>query len=166
MIIRDATPADIARMTEIRNHYIEKTHITFDIDPLTPEQFATWFHEHSDGHRYRMLVAEEPGAGVLGFAASGRFRSKAGYDTTVEVSIACHPDATGKQIGTKLYQALFDLLSREDIHRLVAGVALPNPASIALHERFGFKVVGTFTEVGRKFGKYWDVTWFEKIMHP
>jgi phosphinothricin acetyltransferase len=64
--------------------------------------------------------------------------------------------------GTLLYRALFKLIAGEDIHRVVAGVTLPNPASMALHERFGFRHVGTFTENGRKFGKYWDVAWFER----
>jgi phosphinothricin acetyltransferase len=78
------------------------------------------------------------------------------------VSIACKPGLTGKGIGTLLYTELFSQLAGEDVHRLVAGIAQPNPASNLLHERFGFKKIGTFTEVGRKFGKYWDVIWMEK----
>lgn len=162
MIIRPASLTDLARLTEIHNYYAEHTHITFDIHPFKPEERVSWFHEHSDGRRYRLLVAEEPGLGVLGYAATGRFRSKAAYDTTVEVSIACSPDATGKRIGTQLYRELFDLLSGEDVHRIVAGIAQPNAASNALHAKFGFQIVGTFTAVGRKFGKYWDVVWMQK----
>jgi phosphinothricin acetyltransferase len=65
-------------------------------------------------------------------------------------------------VGTLLYRALFELIAEEDINRIVAGVTLPNPGSVALHGRFGFRHVGTFTGNGRKFGEYWDVAWFER----
>jgi phosphinothricin acetyltransferase len=65
-------------------------------------------------------------------------------------------------VGTLLYNALFDAIADQDIHRIVAGIAQPNPASNALHERFGFTEIGVYTEVGRKFGKYWDVRWMER----
>ena len=68
----------------------------------------------------------------------------------------------GRGAGSKLYTELFRSLENEDVHRAYAGVSLPNPASIALHERFGFKRVAHFTEQGRKFGRYWDVAWYEK----
>lgn len=160
--IRPAVETDLPRLTEIHNHYVANTHITFDVRPYTPEQRLAWFHEHSDGRRYRVLVAESAPDGVMGYACTGRFRPKEAYETTVEVSIACRPDATGKGIGRQLYTALFALLAREDIHRLVAGIAQPNPASNALHQRFGFQPIGTFSGVGRKFGKYWDVLWMER----
>jgi phosphinothricin acetyltransferase len=164
MIIRPASLSDLPRLTEIHNHYVQNTHITFDVRPFIPEQRVSWFHDHSDGRRHRILAAEEAGMGIIGYAATGCFRSKEAYETTVEVSIACSPDAIGKGIGTQLYQALFAVLSHEDVHRVVAGIAQPNAASNALHERFGFKKIGIFTEVGRKFGKYWDVMWMEKLM--
>lgn len=149
-------------MTEIHNYYVLNTHITFDIQAFTPEQRSTWFHDHSDGRRHRLLVAEDSKAGLLGYATTGHFRTKEAYDTTVEVSIACGRNATGQGIGSQLYEALFTLLAAEDINRIVAGIAQPNPVSNALHQRFGFKPVGTFTSVGRKFGKYWDVMWMER----
>lgn len=164
MIIRPATLSDLPALTEIHNYYIENTHITFDVQPFIPEQRRQWFHDHSDGRRHRILVAEQEGAGIVGYAATGPFRSKEAYETTVEVSIACKATDTGKGIGSLLYIELFALLAREDIHRIVAGIAQPNPVSNRLHERFGFHRIGTFTEVGRKFGKYWDVIWMEKQM--
>jgi phosphinothricin acetyltransferase len=163
MIIRPASLADLPRITEIHNYYVQKTHITFDVRPFAPEHRVSWFNEHSDGRRHRILVADEDGK-VLGYTATGSFRSKEAYETTVEVSVACAPESTAKGIGTRLYQALFPVLEQEDVHRVVAGIAQPNPASNALHERFGFKKIGAFTEVGRKFGKYWDVLWMEKPM--
>ncbi len=164
MIIRPATLSDLPNITEMLNHYIRHTPVTFDIQPFTWEQRKPWFEEHSKGGRYRMLLAEDPDGRFLGYTTSGVFRSKEAYQTTVEVSIACHPHATGKGIGSRLYEELFALLAIEDVNRVVAGITQPNEASNALHQKFGFKVVGTFTEVGRKFGKYWDVLWLEKKM--
>lgn len=164
MQIRPATLADLPAITDLLNHYILNTHITFDVQPFLPQQREPWFHQHSDGRRYRMLVAEAPDLSILGYAATGPFREKKAYETTVEISIACHREATGRGVGRQLYGELFRLLEGEDIHRVVAGIAQPNPASNRLHESFGFKPIGTFTEVGRKFGKYWDVVWLEKTM--
>lgn len=161
--IRRAELEDLPRIVEIQNYYIEHTHITFDVHPFTPEQRREWFRDHNNGSRYRLLIAEDQQK-IVGYACTGRFRPKPAYETTVEVSVACDPNAIGKRIGTRLYEELFAILGGEDLHRAVAGIAQPNPASNALHQRFGFRPVGTFTEVGRKFGRYWDVLWMEKIL--
>ena len=100
--IRSAIRIDLPRLTEIHNYYVAHTHITFDVQTFTPEQRLTWLREHSDGQRYRLLVAESAGDGLVGYATTGRFRAKAAYDTTVEVSIACAPEAKGRGIGTQL----------------------------------------------------------------
>jgi phosphinothricin acetyltransferase len=163
LIVRPGSLEDLPRLTEIHNHYVVNTHITFDVHPFTTEQRVAWFHEHSGGGRYHLLVAQAPGGDVQGYVATGRFRTKAAYDTTVEASIACHPEATGKGIGSLLYRELFKVISDDDVHRIVAGIAQPNEASNALHRKFGFKPVGAFSEVGRKFGKYWDVLWMERV---
>jgi len=164
MIIRPALLADLPRVTEIYNHYVQNSHVTFDVQVFTPEQRVGWFHDHSDRPRHRMLVAEEEDGEILGYAASGPFRSKEGYRTTVEMTIYCSAGASGRGIGAALYRDLFALLAGEDVRRAVAGITQPNLASNALHERFGFHKVGTFTQVGQKFGKYWDVLWMEKAM--
>jgi phosphinothricin acetyltransferase len=101
---------------------------------------------------------------VLGYATSSPFRPKPGYLTSVETSVYLRPDATGHGLGTLLYRAVFDALAGQDLHRAYAGVALPNDASVRLHERLGFREIGTFVEVGRKFGRYWDVLWFERSL--
>jgi|SRR6185503_15362662 phosphinothricin acetyltransferase len=160
--IRSASIDDLPSLTEIHNHYVLHTHVTFDVRPYSPEQRVAWFHLHSDNKRYRLLVACDSLAGILGYACTGRFRSKDAYDTTVEASIACRPDAVGHGLGRLLYAALFDSLADQDIHRIVAGIAQPNAASNALHQRCGFKSIGVFSQVGRKFGKYWDVMWMER----
>ena len=159
--IRPAMPGDLPRLTGIYNHYVLTTPITFDLEPFTPEQRVPWFEEHTAGGRHQLVVAEED-ARVVGFAGTGQFRVRRAYDTTVETTIYCAPEATGRGIGTLLYSALFEALEHEDINRVAAGITLPNDASIALHKRFGFRQVGVFSENGRKFGRYWDVAWFER----
>jgi phosphinothricin acetyltransferase len=161
MRIRTAERGDLARMTEIYNYYVLNTPVTFDVEAYTVERRETWFGQFGSTGRHRLLVAEEDGA-VMGYAGTTRFRPKAAYETTVETTIYCAPEAVGKGMGRRLYTELFELLKGEDIHRFVAGYALPNAATEALHRRFGFKVVGVFSENGRKFGKYWDVCWVER----
>jgi phosphinothricin acetyltransferase len=135
--------------------------VTFDVLPYTVEARQPWFQQFAVTGRHRLLVAEENGL-VLGYTGTTRFRPKAAYDTTVETTIYCAPGVAGKGLGSRLYSALFAAIENEDIHRIVAGFALPNPASQTLHERFGFKPVGIFKENGRKFGRYWDVAWTER----
>jgi phosphinothricin acetyltransferase len=160
--LRPATLEDLPSITEIHNYYIINTHITFDVRPYRPEERVAWFHDHSDGKRYRLLVACDTQGGIVGYACTGRHRAKDAYDTTVESSIGCRPEEVGRGVGTMLYSALFEAIADQDIHRIVAGIAQPNPTSNALHERFGFKEIGIYTEVGRKFDKYWDVRWMER----
>lgn len=161
MLIRAAERRDLARITDIYNYYVLNTPVTFDVEVYTVERREAWFAQFSVTGRHRVLVAEENGL-VIGYAGTTRFRPKAAYETTVETTIYCAPEAVGKGIGSRLYAELFELLRGEDIHRFVAGYALPNPATEALHRRFGFQVVGVFSENGRKFGKYWDVCWVER----
>jgi phosphinothricin acetyltransferase len=165
--IRAATPDDLQALTDIYNHYIVHTAITFELQPLTAEQRRAWFDAHHASGPHRLLVATDARGGCVGYASSSRWRPKPAYDPTVETSVYCHPDAIGQGYGTALYAALFDALSGEDVHTAVAGVALPNPASLSLHERVGFTPVGVFHAVGRKFDRFWDVAWFERpLMTP
>jgi len=159
--IRPADRGDLARLTEIYNYYVVNTPVTFDVEPYTVERREFWFAQFGGSGRYRLLVAEENGM-VIGYAGTTRFRPKAAYETTVETTVYCAPEAVGKGVGSRLYAELFAALKDEDIHRFVAGYALPNAATEALHRRFGFKLVGVFSENGRKFGKYWDVCWVER----
>ncbi|MFD8547431.1 GNAT family N-acetyltransferase [Streptomyces sp. NPDC059649] len=103
-----------------------------------------------------------PAATLLGYATSSAFRPKAAYAPSVEVTVYCAPEAAGRGVGTLLYEALFEALAKEDVHRAYAGITQPNEASTRLHTRFGFRHIGTYTEVGRKFGRYWDVAWYQK----
>jgi phosphinothricin acetyltransferase len=159
--IRSAELGDLPRLTEIYNHYVVNTPVTFDVESHTVEGRQGWFAQFKTTGRHRLLVAELNGI-VIGYAGTTRFRPKAAYETTVETTVYCAPEAVGKGIGSRLYEELFAALKTEDIHRFAAGYALPNAATEALHRRFGFKQVGIFSENGRKFGKYWDVCWVER----
>jgi phosphinothricin acetyltransferase len=159
--IRPATAEDLATVNDIYNQYVIETHYTFDLEPMTMEARREWFTHYASSGRYRLLVALADDA-VIGYACSSRFRPKAGYETSVETSVYLAPEAVGRGAGSRLYDELFRTLEGEDLHRAYAGIALPNPASIGLHERFKFKRVAHYTEQGRKFGRYWDVAWFEK----
>ena len=159
-LIRSAVRADLPRLTAIYNHYVLTSPATFDLEPLTVEQRAAWFLKHGDTGRHRLLVADEDGL-VVGYASTSHFRDRAAYNTTVEASIYCAPEAVGRGIGSTLYRRLFAAIAGEDINRIVAGITLPNNASVALHRSFGFAQVGIFSQNGRKFDRYWDVAWFE-----
>ncbi len=159
--IRPAMRDDLPRLTEIYNYYVINTPITFDLEPVTVESRARWFDEHTSTKRHRLFVAEVEGL-IVGWAGTGPFRDRAAYDTSVETTVYCAHETTGRGIGAAMYRVLIDALKNEDINRVLAGITLPNDASVALHRRFGFTEVGVFTECGRKFGKYWDVVWMER----
>jgi phosphinothricin acetyltransferase len=163
--VRYASEGDLPRLTEIYNHYILNTPITFDIEPYTVEQRRAWLAQFAERGPHRLFVAEQDGV-VLGYAGSHKFRDRKAYDTTVEVTVYCAPEATGQGLGTLLYSALFEAVCDEDLHLAVAGTTLPNDASTALHERFGFTLVGVMHDVGRKFDRYWNVGWYEKVLGP
>jgi phosphinothricin acetyltransferase len=166
--VRPGRLDDLPTLTEIYNHFVVNTHVTFDLEPFTVAERAEWFSHYDDTGPHRLLVAvdgdQADGGAVLGYATSGRFRDKAAYNPSVETTIYCSVDALGRGVGSALYAALFEVLADEQVHRAYAGVALPNDASLALHERFGFTVVGTFHEVGRKFDQWWDVRWLERAV--
>jgi len=161
--IRPAGEGDAEALTALYNHYIRTSTLTFDIAEKTVEQRRTWLAGFSTAGRYRCLVAEREGA-VIGWASSHRFNERAAYDPSVLTSVYLAPEETGRGLGGTLYTALFAALAPEDIHRAYALITRPNPASEALHRRFGFREVGVATEAGRKFGRYWDVAWYEKAL--
>jgi phosphinothricin acetyltransferase len=163
-LIRSGRSQDLGELTRIYNHYVVATPITFDVEPFSVDRRRAWFADHPDAGQHRLLVAERDGE-VLGYATSSAFRAKPAYSTSVETSVYLAPEHGGQGIGSMLYTALFDVLRCEDVHRAYAGVTLPNEASVRLHERFGFRRLGVYHEVGRKFGRYWDVAWFEKSLN-
>ena len=146
--IRLIKPTDYPELVSIYNYYIENTPITFDLEPYILETRAPWFEQFEVNSRYVCFVAVEDER-VLGYANSSRFRPKAAYGTSVESSVYLHPNATGRGLGHRLYEILFDYLAqRQDVHKIYAGVTLPNDASTALHERVGLSRVASLKRLG------------------
>jgi phosphinothricin acetyltransferase len=161
MDIRQAREPDLEAVNDIYNHYVRTSPATFDIDVVSLGSRREWFTHYAETGPYRVFVADDED-GFLGFATSTQFGERKAYETSVTTSVYISPDHLGRGVGKLLYSALFEAIAGEDLHRAYAGISVPNPASFALHESFGFRQVAYFTEQGRKFGKYWDVAWFEK----
>ncbi|MDX1498921.1 MAG: GNAT family N-acetyltransferase [Woeseiaceae bacterium] len=162
LAIRPGEARDIARLVDIYNHYVTETHITFDTEPFAVGARTQWFTQFAETGPYRLLVAEADGR-VAGYASSTRFKDKPAYRTSVETTIYIDPERRGRGIGSALYSALLEqLAATPGVHRAYGGVALPNPESVALHERLGFVHVASYHEVGYKFDRFWDVHWYEK----
>jgi len=162
--VRDAAVADLPFVAAIYTHYTLRTTITFNIQVRTPREWRDRFEEHVVNGPYQLLVAEHDGA-VVGFVETQRFRPSAAYSRSAEVSVYVAPDQQGRGIGRALFTLLLERLSADDrFHRAYSIIALPNEASIALHERFGFVHRGTLTEAGFKFGQYLDVAYYERSL--
>lgn len=161
VVIRPGVRADLPQIVLIYNHYVVNTHITFDLEAVKLEDRVAWFEDFSTREQYQLWVAEADQV-VVGYAHSRAFRPKAAYATSVETTIYMAPDYGVRGVGSKLYQALFTALEKVDVHRAYCAISLPNDVSIGLHLKIGFEPLYTQSEVGRKFGRYYDVRWFEK----
>jgi L-amino acid N-acyltransferase YncA len=158
MNIRHATKEDAQQIAEIYNYYITSTHHTFETEPLETADMEARIEEVSNG--YPFLVAESDGD-ILGYAFAAQFKLREAYEHSAEVSIYVRNEAKQRGIGTRLYDTLFKELSETLTHVIVAGIALPNDASIAFHEKLGFRKVAHFQEVGYKLGRWIDVGFWE-----
>lgn len=159
--IVSAAPEDLPAILAILNHYIRHDHCTFDTEPWSVADKQAWFDGFDGTGPHRLLVARR-GDGIDGYAHSARWRPKAAYDVTVETTIYVAPGAVGRGIGKRLLATLLREVRGTGALRAVAGIAQPNPASNRLHEALGYQPVGTFHRVGRKFGRDWDVAWYQR----
>ncbi len=149
-------------MADIYNHYVEHTTITFDEEPITTEAMQARLDEVSQA-KLPWLVAEADGD-VVGFAYAGKWKGRCAYRFSVETTVYLRPTQGGKQIGTRLYEALWGELRSREVHAIMAGISLPNPASVALHEKFGMRQVAHFREVGFKFNAWVDVGYWQCVL--
>jgi phosphinothricin acetyltransferase len=157
--IRDVTPRDADAIARIYNPYILNTVITFEESPVTSDDIKTRIENVLNlGLPY--LVMEENGL-LIGYAYAGTWRTRAAYKHTVETSVYLQQGLAGKGLGTSLYQALLERLKLLDVHVVLGGITLPNPVSVGLHEKLGFKKVAHFNEVGYKFGRWLDVGFWQ-----
>lgn len=161
--IRRAQEKDLDQLTEIYNHYVINTPITFDTTPFVSSQRMTWFRQFNDKPEHLLLVGCLD-RNVIGYASSSRLRPKAAYDTSVETTIYLDADSGGQGYGKKLYSRLLEELQQTSVHRCYGIVTLPNKPSLALHASLGFTEAGYLSEVGFKFDKFWDTLWLEKTL--
>lgn len=162
-IIRAIESRDVARVTAIYNHYIRTSIISFEEEPVTATEIA---RRVADVHSASLpwLIAEESGQ-IAGYAYARRWRARSAYRFSVEATVYVAPERTGQGYGSKLYGQMLPLLKLRRVHAVMGGIALPNEASIALHEKFGFRKVAHFQEVGLKFDRWIDVGYWQLTLY-
>ena len=160
LTLRDASADDAGAMAAIYNHFILNTSVSFEEQALTSADMAQRIAD-VQAAGFPWLVAEQDKA-VLGYAYATKWRVRHAYRFSVESSVYLAPACAGKGMGTALYTALLDRLAAQGCHLVIGGIALPNAASVALHEKMGFEKVAHFGEVGYKFGRWLDVGYWQK----
>ena len=162
MEIRSATAADAEDLARIDNYYITDTIVTFEEDPVDAASMAARVAEVTAASLPWIVLEEEKE--VLGYAYASNWKRRPGYRFSVESTVYLAPGAQGKGLGTLLYKRLLSILDEGPAHLVIGGIALPNPASVALHERLGFEKVAHFKEVGRKFHRWIDVGYWQLML--
>lgn len=160
-VIRSATSDDARAIASIYGHYVLNTIVTFEEEPPDEAEIARRIEKVQDAG-LPWLVADR-NREVLGYAYATRWKERAGYRTSVETTIYLAGHAAGKGIGSQLYGELFRLLEQTGLHSAIGGIALPNPLSVALHEKLGMRKVAEFAEVGMKFGRWVTVGYWQRL---
>ncbi|HFI0255461.1 TPA: N-acetyltransferase family protein [Streptococcus suis] len=159
--IRSARLEDATYLVAIYAPYVENTAITFETEVPTVSDFVRRIEKTLEKFPYLVAVEEDQ---VIGYAYASTYYARAAYDWTVELSVYIQQEARGKGIGTLLYNALEEELTARGFKNFLACIALPNPASIALHEKRGYEQVAHFKQVGYKFGRWHDIVWLQKSL--
>jgi len=159
--LRPAEPADAPALLAIYAPLVESTAVSFEDVPPSAEEMAARIVATLRTHPF--LVAERQGT-IAGYAYAGRHRARAAYRLSADVSVYVATEGRRRGVGRALYSALLEELARRGFHAAFAGIALPNPASVALHEALGFTPVGVYREVGFKLGRWHDVGWWQRLL--
>ncbi len=159
--IRSAVEADAAALLAIYRPFVESTAVSFETVVPTVEEFATRIAKALTG--WQWLVAEQGGQ-CIGYAYGSSHRQRHAYRWSVEVSAYVHPNHHRRGVGRALYLRLLEELAQKGFCNAYAGITLPNEGSVALHRAVGFEFVGVFKAVGRKFGTWHDVAWFQRVL--
>lgn len=162
-MIRDARQEDSQAISDIYNHYVLNTAVTFEESPTTAKDIEDRIVQ-TFADDLPWIVIKNESSEVLGYAYASKWKGRCAYKYSVEITVYLHPKQGGQGLGTKLYERLFALLREKGFHVVIGGITLPNPASIALHEKFGLSKAGHFKEVGYKFGKWTDVGYWQGII--
>lgn len=158
--IRSAEPADADAIVRLYNYYVSDTVVTFEEEPVAVLEMARRIAD-VQAVALPWLVADVAGQ-LVGYAYAAPWRPRSAYRFSVETTVYLAADRTGAGIGSRLYEALFTMLQARDIHAAMGGIALPNDASVALHEKFGMRKVAHFSQVGWKFGRWVDVGYWQR----
>ncbi|HUO68040.1 MAG TPA: arsinothricin resistance N-acetyltransferase ArsN1 family B [Gammaproteobacteria bacterium] len=161
MTIRACLASDAASVCAIYNHYVRETVITFEEEPVSEREMTERIRDVTA--RWTWLVEEDNGL-IKGYAYASAWKTRSAYRFSVESTVYVAAEHLGGGIGTQLYRALLAALREQNVHYVTGGIALPNPASVALHERLGFRKNGHFSEVGFKLGRWVDVGYWELIL--
>lgn len=161
-MIRKARIEDAQDIAAIYNHYVENTCVTFEVEAVSAGEIAQRIEE-CQSYNLPWLVAEEDGR-VLGYCYATKWKGRCAYQHSVEATVYLEPSATAQGWGSRLYQELLAQLQARGIHAVICGIAQPNEASVALHEKFGMQKVAHFKEVGRKFDQWVDVGYWQCLL--
>jgi len=160
--VRAATPADAAGVAAIYNHYVEHTIVTFEEEPVAAAEMARRIGEvQAVALPWRVA---EAGGRILGYACATPWKARSAYRYSVEITVYAAPGSERRGIGSALYADLIPLVRARGIHAVMGGIALPNDASVALHEKFGMRKVAHFAQVGFKFGRRVDVGYWQRLL--
>ncbi len=160
-MIRSATEDDAEAICGIYNHYVRETVITFEEEPVSAEEMRNRVSEVTKTFPWLVYVTENR---IVGYAYATLWKSRSAYRHTVESTVYVAPGFSGRGIGSGLYNALITELRERGVHAVVGIIALPNPVSIALHEKIGFEKAAHFKQVGRKFDQWIDVGYWQLIL--
>ena len=160
--VRAVTPADAGAVAAIYNHYVLQTVVTFEEETVTSDEMSRRIDEVTAAS-LPWFVAERAGA-IAGYAYASRWRARSAYRFSSEVTVYLAPEQGRRGIGSTLYAELLSALRGSGVHAAIGGIALPNAASVALHERFGFKKVAHFEQTGFKFNRWIDVGYWQLIL--
>jgi phosphinothricin acetyltransferase len=156
--IRQAVTDDAAALTAIYGPLVLETPVSFELEPPAPDEMARRIEKVSRTHPW--IVMEEADGSIVGYAYATSHRQRPAYRWSVETTVYIHADRRGRGLGTTLYNSLLDLAASWGYATALAGIALPNPASEALHASVGFRKVGVFPRAGFKFDEWHDVGWW------
>lgn len=175
--IRSATPRDASAICDIYNHYVLETRVTFEERPVAVEEMQRRISENRSAALAEPSIENSPGAltglpwlaaeegrRVVGYAYATKWRPRSAYRFSVESTVYVDKDCPGRGVGSRLYEALLRELRDRNLHSVLGGIALPNPASVALHEKFGFHQVAHFRQVGWKLGAWVDVGYWQLLL--
>lgn len=161
MIIRKMKEEDLEEVNKIYNEEIRTSTATFNIKEWTNGDQKRWFEEHNKNYPIFVITENQK---VVGWSSLSKWSDREAYKRTAELSIYLSKSARGKKLGTQLLNYIIDKAKKLPLHTLISLITSENEISIKIHEKFGFKNVGTMKEVGEKFGKLLDVVIYQKIL--